>query len=248
MAQYADQLSFAAGVLIGTSNTLSNPTPRRFGVLQDCQIDFSADLKELYGQGRYAVALAPGKTKVEMKAKFAGIRGALWNELFFGYTTTATQVLFADNESGSIPGSSSYTVTVSNSATWLADQGVFYAATGLPLQRVSSVSAAGQYSVSAGVYTFNSTDASKAVYISYTYSSASGLQIPISNIRMGVGPSFSVVFDQTFDGRQANYVFNNCQCSKLSLPAKQDDWEIFELDFQVAADVAGNIGTINLVL
>jgi len=71
--------------------------------LQDAQLDFSADLKELYGQGRYAIALAPGKTKVEIKAKFAGIRGAAFKRFYFGAATTpATQVLFADSEPGTV--------------------------------------------------------------------------------------------------------------------------------------------------
>ena len=71
MPLYSDQIGFAAGVMIGTSLTASPATPRRFGILQDATLDFSADLKELYGQKRYAIALAPGKTKVSIKAKFA---------------------------------------------------------------------------------------------------------------------------------------------------------------------------------
>jgi len=39
----------------------------------------------------------------------------------------------------------------------------------LPLTKAASAPAAGQYSVAAGVYTFNSADANKAVLISYTY-------------------------------------------------------------------------------
>jgi len=248
MSQYAEQVGFAAGTLIGTRVDVTGSTPVRFGLLQDAQLDFSADLKQLYGQNRYAMVMAPGKTKVELKAKFAGIRGGLFNSLYFGGTTAATQTLFADSEAGTVPGSVAYTVTVSNSATFLSDQGVFYAATGLPLTKVTTLTAVGQYTVAAGVYTFNLGDANKAIYISYTYSSTSGLQIPISNIKMGVGPSFQIVLSQPFDGRQATYTFNNCMAAKLSLPTKQDDFTINEMDFMIAADVAGNIGTINVSL
>ena len=80
MSQYAEQVAFGSGTIIATQVGLSGvATPARVGILQDAQIDFSADLKELYGQNRYAIALAAGKTKVEVKAKFAGIRGNLWN-------------------------------------------------------------------------------------------------------------------------------------------------------------------------
>jgi hypothetical protein len=246
MSVYANQLAFGAGVMIGTRTDLSGvQTPYRFGVLQDASLDFSADVKELWGQGRYAVALAPGKTKVSVKAKFAEINGAAYNAFYFGATTATTQTLFADSEAGTVPASSTYTVTVSNAASFLQDQGVYYAATGQRLA-AGSAAATGVYTVAAGVYTFAVGDASKAVYISYSYSSTSGLQIPISNVKMGSGPSFRMVLAGTFDGRQANYIFNQCQCSKISMPFKQDDWLIEELDFMISADVAGNIGSINV--
>jgi hypothetical protein len=249
MSLYADQIGFAAGVMTGTSLTASPPTPRRFGILQDATLDFSADVKELYGQNRYAIALAPGKTKVSIKAKFASIRGSMFNDLYFGAASVpATQTLFADSEAGTVPGSSTYTVTVSNSAMWLTDQGVFRALTGQPFTRVTSGPTSGQYSVAAGIYTFAVADASVAVYISYTYSSVSGLRIPITNLAMGAGPAFSIVLSQPFDGRQVTYQFNNCQASKLSLPTKQDDFTIAEMDFMIAADVSGNIGFINTSL
>jgi hypothetical protein len=247
MSQYADQIGFAAGVLVGTRSDIVGGTPIRFGILQDAQLDFSADLKELYGQNRYAIALAPGKTKVEIKAKFAGIRGGLFNGFYFGQATTpATQILFADSEPGTV---ALATVTVVNGAKFLSDQGVYYASTGVPLVQVASAPTVGQYSVAAGgVYTFNVTDDAAVVNISYTYSSTSGIQIPITNVHMGVGPSFGVVLSQPFDGRQVTYEFPQCQSSKLSLPTKQDDFMISELDFMVSANIAGVIGTINTSL
>ena len=246
MSQYAEQIGFAAGVLIGTRVDIAGQGPVRFGILQDCSLDYSADLKELYGQKRYAIALAPGKTKVELKAKFAGIRGALFNGFYFGEASTpATQTLFADSEPQTVASSAA---TVTHSGQFLADQGVYYAATGLPLELVASITGVGQYTVSAGVYAFDASDDGNAVLISYTYSSSAGIQIPISNPPMGSGPSFSVVLSQPFDGRQATYTFDNCQSSKLSLPTKQDDFLITELDFQVAANLAGDIGTINTSL
>ncbi len=243
MPLYSDQIGFAAGVMIGTSLTASPATPRRFGILQDATLDFSADLKELYGQKRYAIALAPGKTKVSIKAKFASVRGAMFNDMYFGAPSTpATQTLFADSEAGTIPASVAYTVTTANSIKFLADQGVYYALTGQPFTRVTTGPTVGQYSIAAGVYTFAAADASVAVYISYTYSSVTGLMIPFTNLAMGAGPAFSIILSQPFDGRQMTYQFNNCQAAKLSLPTKQDDFTIPEMDFMIAADTAGNIG------
>jgi hypothetical protein len=242
------EFGFGGGTLWGTRTDIAGGTPLKFGALQDVTLDFSGDLKELYGQNQYALALARGKTKVELKAKFAQIQGLIVNSLYFGGTFTATgsQVGVSESEGGAIPATSAYTVTVANSATFLADLGVYYASTGLPFTRVASGPTVGQYSVAAGVYTFAAADASKAVLLNYTYTiTGGGPSIAIGNPRMGTTPTFSCVFSQPFGGQQATFQLNNCASSKLSFPTKQDDWLINELDFMVAADASNNIGTIS---
>jgi hypothetical protein len=249
MSVYPMELGFAAGTLIATPIGVSGPqTPIKFGVLQDVDLSMSADLKPLYGQNRVSIALAPGKTKIELKAKFAQINAALFNNLFFGGTIAATQTLFQDSEALTVPATGANTVSSAHASLWTADEGVVYQASGLGLTAAATPSALGQYSVAAGVYTFESLDASALVYASYLYSSATGEQITFGNPKMGVGPSFSVMLNQPFDGRQATYIFPVCQASKLQIPTKQDDWVIQELDFEVAANAAGIVGYINTSL
>ncbi|MGH6974245.1 MAG: hypothetical protein ACRED6_06425 [Stellaceae bacterium] len=79
------------------------------------------------------------------------------------------QLATSYGEAGTVPASSPYTVSAANAATFADDYGVVYAATGLPLAKVAAGPAAGQYSESAGIYTFASADAGKAVLLSYTY-------------------------------------------------------------------------------
>lgn len=248
MSDYSQQIQFAAGVLIGTRIDGSGVAqPRRFGILQDVQIDISVDLKMLYGQNRFAIAEAAGKTKVEIKAKWAAIAAGLFNDLFFGATQTATQTKFANNESMTVPGSVAYTVAGAN-AGFISDEGVYYQNTGLPLTAVGTVAGAGEYvppSSTAGIWTFDSADANALLLTSYTYSTSGGAQISIANPVMGSSPTFKMVLSNPYDGRQGTYTFNSCRASKLSLPFKQDDFEISELDFSATADSAGNIGTIN---
>jgi hypothetical protein len=239
------QFGFGGGTLYGLRTDISGAQPVKFGALQDVQLDFSGDLKELYGQGQFALAIARGKTKIELKAKFAQINGLIFNQLYFGQTLSTGQALVAESELGSIPSSSTYTVTAANSTAWTRDLGVFYAATGLPLAPVADAPAVGQYSVAAGVYTFAAADKGLAVLLNYEYAAtASGSSIALANPRMGTTPSFAAVFSQSFNGKQATFQLNNCTSSKLSFPSKQDDWTIGEIDFQVAADAAGTIGTI----
>lgn len=74
-------------------------------------------------------------------------------------------------QSYSVPASSPYTVTptVPGSGVWSADAGVSYASTGVQLTPVASGPTVGQYSVSAGVYTFAAADEGAALLISFLY-------------------------------------------------------------------------------
>ena len=57
---------------------------------------------------------------------------------------------------------------------WALDRGVSYASSGTPLTPVAGTPTTGQYSVSAGIYTFSPGDAGKAVLISYGYIPTAG--------------------------------------------------------------------------
>lgn len=73
-------------------------------------------------------------------------------------------------EAGVIPASPGpYTITVAEAASFVEDLGVTKG--GTPMTRVASAPAAGEYSVDegTGIYTFNATDESDAVVISYRY-------------------------------------------------------------------------------
>lgn len=79
-----------------------------------------------------------------------------------GYAAIATQ-------SANVPvAPGPYTVTVTNSASFVRDRGVTYA-NGVPLTAVASAPAGGQYAVIAGVYTFNASDAAAAILAAYSF-------------------------------------------------------------------------------
>lgn len=247
MAQYA----FGSGALWGTA-TATNPTPSRFGGLQECSIDFSANVKELYGQYQFPLTVARGTVKVAGKAKFGQIQGRIFNDLFFSGTSSTGQILVSDNEEGLIPASSSYVVTVANSTTWTVDLGVRYAATGIPMTRVASAPTIGQYTVAAGVYTFATADASTAVQISYEYTqSTSGQTITVSNQLLGVAPVFQPVMKQVYTnpaGVSQQFVMSMAAAtsSKLSFDTKLEDFMQPELDFSCFCNSANVLGTISL--
>ncbi len=235
--------SFGSGLLFAT-NTAANSTPVQFGTLQDVQLDISRSLKELYGQNQFPVAIGGAQMKITGKAKVGQVNGQLYNDLFFGGTSAVGQTKLAYNEAGAIPSATTYTVTVTNSATWVEDQGVLYADTGIAFKKVASAPAVGEYSVAAGVYTFAAADASKNVLISYTWTDAtSGQTITTGNPLQGVQPTFTLIVSRQYNGVQEAFKLWSCISSKLSLPTKMADWGITELDFSAFADSAGRVIT-----
>lgn len=143
-----------------------------------------------------------------------------------------------------MPASTPYTITVANAGTIVDDEGVLYAATGLPLTKVASAPTAGQYAVASGVYTFNAADAGKAILTSYTYGVNSGGQkFTVSNQLLGTTPTFQAVFYTIYQGQAISLRLNNCTSSKLSFQAKLEDFVLPEFNFQCFADAAGNVMT-----
>jgi hypothetical protein len=236
---------FGSGVLQGQRTDISNSAPVNFGLVQDVTLDWSFDLKEGYGQYQWPVVLARGKGKATGKAKVLRASGYAIGNLFFGLAPTAGQTATSFAESHPIP-STPYQITVTQSATYVADYGVVYNATGLPLTEVASSPATGQYSVntSTGVYTFAAADTGLTVLISYTYTIAStGLTISITNQLMGTTPTFSGNFYTTFQGKAVTINLPNCVSSKLNFAGKLDDYTMPEFDFGVFASAANVIGT-----
>src|SRR6266403_6044065 len=103
MASTVLEVGFGSGLMYSTRTDINNPTPRRLGIMQDINISFSGDPKELFGQYQYPVDVARGKTKISGKAKFAQIQINMWNDFFFGQTVTAGQNLTAFNEAKTVP-------------------------------------------------------------------------------------------------------------------------------------------------
>lgn len=242
MAMY----SFGAGFLFGARNDLANQTPQIFGTLQDVSVEFSATNKTLHGQYGFPVMVARGHQKIQCKAKMGQISANLFNSLFFGGTIASGQTAIAVSEAGTVPAVAGYTATVANSATFLQDEGVVYAASGLPLVKVAAAPAQGQYSVAAGTYTFAAGDASAAVLISYTYSVAgAGQKITVTNSILGQNPVFSVQLatQVTVTGGTKRALLNlrACVASKLSFATKIEDFTIPEMDFEAFADSSNTV-------
>ena len=243
-------LNFNSGVAYMIDGD-TNPTPSQIRILQSASLDMKSTTKELFGQNIFPVAVGRSQVKVTGKLKFADFQPRIIRD-FVGAPNnslmTAGQTLIATNESHSVPAVSTYTVTVTNSGTFGLDLGVVYANTGEPLVNVASVSAAGQYSYSAGVYTFYSADASAAVYISYTYTLAAvGDTVTIANASAGAANTFQTIMGSSYQGLQTNFLLYSCIPTGLKIyDSKIGDFTMPELDFSCIVNAAGNLGVISV--
>jgi len=241
------QYAFGSGVLYGRSLTNANPTPVRFGGLQEVSIDISFTTKELYGQYQYPIAIGRGTAKITGKAKFAQFNAQAFNDLFFGLnnpTTGETRTAVAEAQTVS-----SNVINVTNNASFLQDMGVVYSSNGAVLTRVAATPTGAQYTVneSNGQYQFNSSQNNIAMAVSYTYSDASnGKKITMTNQLLGASPQFLAVLTETFSSKQLTMVLNACMSAKLSLATKLEDFIVPEFDFEAFSDSSNTLGTLSL--
>ena len=222
------------------------PTPVQVGILQMASIKLKATTKALYGQQVLPVAEGRSQIAVTGDFEFATYTGRLIRD-FFGSTMAPGQILVAQGEVGTVPASSTYVVTVSHSATFTTDLGVVYAASGLPLVAVASGPTAGQYSVSAGVYTFAAADASAPVLLSYAYTTTGGDVITISNASAGAASAFKTVMSMGYQGSQINFTLNACIPDSLDLlSSKLGDFSKPKYSFNAICDASNTLGTISV--
>lgn len=244
------QQKFGVGVLIATTrtdsagNTLAVPQPYRLGILQDVSTDFSFEGKPLYGSSVLPVDRGRGKAKLQFSAKTADIRIAALAALHFGVTPAVGFKGMAVDVAGSVPAVSAYTVTpaVPSGGTWVADQGVADTS-GNQFARVASAPTTGQYTVSAGAYTFAAADANKALLFTFEYSVASsGIVVPLTNTLMGYSPSFQVLLYNDTKGSKLALKLTNCQSDKLAIPFKNEDFAIADFGWEALDDGTGSAG------
>lgn len=341
MTQYA----FGAGNMYATplqdawGNTLINQTPVPLMTLQEGSVDLSGEVKELYGQNQFPVAVGRGKVKMAIKVKPARIFAAAWNALFFGQTLVAGQFAnYSDTVGTVIPPaavggvtaiptvaaggtgyvtgdiiqvntgtstvkaqgvvtaaagvvtaiqviqSGAYTVAPTASgattaitgvgtgctvtctctassvvayptsmgsggylATFVADLGLYFMASGNPLKRVASAPATGQYSVNTttGVYTFASADAGLSVLLSYQYSQASttAFKQTVQNLPMGYAPTFKADLTVGYLGKLTTFSFPMAVPSKFHIGFKNEDFAVPEFDFNAFDPGTGQVMT-----
>jgi|ERR1039458_1214166 hypothetical protein len=134
------------------------------------------------------------------------------------------------------------TVSVTNVSTWTADRGVMYSRGLVPMIPILVGSpAAGQYIVTAGVYTFNAADAGAAIVISYKYTVADGRTLSVTNHLQGYGPIIEIdcIMPYRTNTKPNNLYLRACRVSAMGAPQKRDNYIISDFEFEAYPDADG---------
>jgi len=244
---------FGPGILYVTRTDIANGTPVNVGFVNEFSFDFAFETKQLYGQNQFALLAARGTAKTTGKIKAATLSGQALNTILLGGTwTTGTQYDIFISPSTPIPTTPfQITPTIPSGGTFYKDLGVINAATSEPLTQVASAPAAGQYSHTAGVYTFSSADQvsgiSVIISVAYSYSTgATGQNQIIANQPIGTTPTFALDYKSTLYG--ATYYMSIFQAigGKAAMGFKITDFMMPEYDFEFFANAAQQIALISV--
>ncbi len=235
---------FGPGILCVRRIDIANQGSINIGKAQEFSIELKGTSKELYGQNQLPDLVARSTVKASGKIKAARLSALAMNAAFFGQTLNTGGYSWNVNEAHSVPASSAYTITTTNSATFDQDLGVTYALTGQPFVLVASGPTVGQYSVSAGVYTFAAADASAAVLITYTSTATSGQSLTYTNQPIGTTPTFQLDYwnnvNQPTASPFAVRAFT-CVSDSFGLQFKLEDFAMPEIDFSMFCNAAGQL-------
>jgi hypothetical protein len=251
-------LQFGSGVLFGipnAGNLAANPSPQRFGILQEVSVEFKGDLKKLFGQKQFPVAKARGKIDVTGKGKFATLDPTLLNQIYFGQTSSTGVLRVVDLESHTpaasvAPGNT----TAAVAGTLVVDYGVINKDTGLNMVKIASGSpTVGQYkftpavtggSATTAAWVFNASETASAVLLSYTYQDTTGVTIALNNQLMGYAPEMQMLLYNNFRNKYFALQLNSCILGMVGIPTKQEDFWIQDFDLDASTDVTDTLGAI----
>ena len=213
-------------------------------------MEFSQKLEKLLGQNKLPDDIAPGEMEFKGKANFAEIEVDIFNSLFFADIITAGVKNFVNGEAtGAVTGNNYSVTNAGNNSKPNVMLSVRYATTGVQLQQVSAGNeATGSFSFNSsnGKIVFGGNDAGNNVtfLVDYTYTTATGKTLTVTNHLMGYGPVFEIYLSQPYQSVGNGIHLFSCRCAKMSMPMTRNAHMFSDFEFEAFANSAGNVAEI----
>lgn len=220
----------------------ANPQPVYPFTIQDLSITVKGKPDSLRGQQRLAEDVAIGDIEVTGKFGIGRKDWLVFQQMFLADTTNTGGSAVQPLEPHLIP-TTPYEITIAppGSGTFAEDLGVMYSPSGKRFVPVASVAGAGQYSQTAGVYTFDSADGAGtvAVVISYLYTLTTGETYQMNNQFQGYGPQLEFFCVDRY--QQTGGIPNSIWLKAVKVHAlgdigsKRDKYAMMEVEFTAFA-------------
>lgn len=225
---------FHAGEIFVTSRASATPTPRKLLTVQETSFDFKGDLKQLMGEGQFAVDAVVGTTEISMKCKNGQLDPVVYNEIFFGKTAASAGESRVGPEERTITAGA---ITLLGGADVTQDLGIFNKLTGVQYTRVITAPAAGQYVWgAAGAVTFNASENTQVVLCNYVKNDVAMRSITAQNDPAGTTVTIEAFFaKRARDGGQFNMRFYNVIIPSLNWANKLNEYTLPEFTMQAFA-------------
>ena len=246
---------FGTGQLVLSPNLSGTVTPVVVAVLQDISLDTAYTIVDLIGNLQAAVDKAKGQLKLSGKFKTGYFSGGLISAILAGSTTVVGGVQPVIGETFTLA-AGTYTTAKGALTTPgpAGDLGVFDVTANKFLIAVASAPATGQYvpATAAGVMTFNATDNTHIMQVSYTYAAAAvGTTISLNNQMMGTNTTFGLRLFNTYQAAAGGANIASpvgiylpvVTIPKLSLAFKNTGFMEKSVDFECSANAAGLLVT-----
>ena len=227
---------FHSGEIKVISRASAIATPRDLLTIQETSFDFKGDIKNLMGEGQFAVDSAVGSIEISMKCKNGQLNPTTFADIYFGKNIAQNGELYVKAEPITVAAG---TATLAGGALSAQDLGVYNSVTGLQYTRVATAPTAGQYIWGAnGVLTFNVSENAQVLLASYIRNDTSTMQSFTANNELaGTTVTLEAFFHKKMrDGRQFNMHFYNVIIPSLNFAYKINDYTMPEFTMQAFAD------------
>ena len=246
---------FGIGRLFATPN--GGTQMQKYADVYDIEVDFKVDMKEIYGEGQYAISVADGHRSIDLTCKHYSLDLASFatdNNLAAPASSTNSYIF---DETLTI---ASHTYTLANAPIAGSLDVIVYVTTGgitYPVKykqvtggaEVASVS----YSLSGSVLTFASGDTATTGKVSYEYANTAGQIVTITSTYQNSAPFY------TFDlfKRDRSPIDNSVSVmwlhlaavrfAGIKLPFKEGEFSSWDRTFKAFADPTGAVGTLSFI-
>lgn len=234
------QRIYGTGQLVAIPATLGVPVV--VASLQNVDLTIKGDITELAGPDRIAEDAFLGKLTIEGSYQSGAIRSGLITAALPGASlTTGTMFRSIVQESTGTIAGATYTLSKTTSVVCLG----VYDETGALMTPVASVTAAGQYSVTAGgVFTFHSTANGKAFTIDALYLDAAattGWTANFTNQTQGAATGLTMYLLNKTKGKEFGAKLWSVLLPELSLSLKIGEVALPKGSFKAFADSSARV-------